>query len=271
MGARTIELPEGFEDPKLPKKTFSHSQYYEYKKCPKSYEYRYVIGRPGKKTASLVRGSNIHSLVELSLKSKMAGQAADYAEVKQAAVDLCKTSFETVEDWEDEAPESVQNTVMDAYTAWHTYALPKLRPLAVEQGFAAKVAGVPMVGYIDLIDGVPVAPDPDAPVRKVVVDLKTTTKSWSEDQVAKNTQLTLYSKIVGTADVRIDQLVQLKKGTEYRPLSAQRDAGQQAVFEDDLAETVDLIKKGVFPKTAIDSWACGPRCSHWSECRGKMR
>lgn len=272
MAARKLELPDNFGDAKLPKKTFSHSQYYEYKKCPKSYEFKYVLGKTSRRTASMQRGVNIHSLVEYSLKAKMAGKLAEYAEVRELAQTMCNDTLKEIEDWEAERPETVQATIVDAYTAWHTYALPKLRPVAVEHGFAAHVAGVPMIGYIDLIDGVPVAPgEPDSPIRQVVVDLKTTTKSWSEDQVAKNTQLTLYSKVVGTPDVRIDQLVQLKKGTEYRPLATQRNATQHAVFEEDLAETTDLIKAGVFPRTTIDHWACSERCSFWSECRGRKR
>lgn len=271
MSERKLEIPEGFKDDRLPKGTFSHSQYYEYKKCPKSYEFKYVAALPSRRTASMVRGISIHSLVEYSLKAKMSGKLAEYAEMRDLASDTLKTNLATVEEWEEEKPEVVQSTVVDAYTAWHTYALPKLRPLAVEQGFATKVGGVPVVGYIDLIDGVRIAPEEGSPERQVVVDLKTTTKTWSQDQVDKNTQLTLYSKVIGTQDVRIDQLVQLRKGVEYRPAESVRTADQQAVFEEDLAETADLIKRGVFPKTAIDHWACGPRCSYWESCRGKAR
>jgi len=268
---RKLVLPEGFGDPKLPKGTFSHSQYYEFKKCPKSYEFKYVLGKPSKKTASLVRGSNIHSLVEKSLLAKMDGKATTFAEVRDVASDLFKAESESIEDWEDEDPAAVQTVIVDSYATWHMYALPKLNPVAVESGFAVNIAGVPMVGYIDLIDSVPIAPEEGSPARQVVVDLKTTTKSWSQDQVEKNTQLTLYSEVVGTPSVRIDQLVQLKKGVEYRPIESQRGRQQQEVFKEDLAETADLIRAGVFPKAQIDHWACGPRCSYWTECRGKAR
>lgn len=268
---RSVVMPDDFKDDKLPKGTFSHSQYQEYKKCPKSYEFKYVAALPSKRTASMVRGISIHSLVEYAVKAKISGRLAKFEEVRDVATDLLKTNLETVEDWEDDKPEAVTNTVVDAYTAWHTYALPKLKPIAVEQGFAAKVAGVPMIGYIDLIDSDPISPEEGSPVRQVVVDLKTTTKSWSQDQVDKNTQLTLYSRVANTADVRIDQLVQLKRGVEYRPLVSTRDITQQAVFEEDLAETADLIKRGVFPRTSIDHWSCGPRCSYWTSCRGRAR
>lgn len=271
MAARKLVIPDGFGDPGLPKKTFSHSQYYEFKKCPKSYEFRYVIGQPGKKTASLARGVSIHSLVEHAVKEKIDGRVVPYAEMMERAVEEFRREQEAVEDWEEDSPEQVSRTVVDSYTAWHTYALPKLNPVAVEQGFAVNVGAVPMVGYIDLIDAVRIAPEEDSPARQVVVDLKTTTKSWSQDQVDKNTQLTLYSHVTGLPEVRIDQLVQLKKGCEYRPVDGKRDEAQRQVFVEDLEETVDLIKRGIFPKTSIDNWACGPRCSYWNMCRGKGR
>lgn len=270
MAARKLVLPDDFADPGLPKGTFSHSQYYEYKKCGKSYEFKYVMGKPSRKTASLARGVTIHSLVEHAIKEKIAGKLVGYADMRDMAQDLFSAEKDTVEDWEDEEADRVQNVIVDSYTAWHTYALPKLNPVAVELGFASRVAGVPMVGYIDLVDAVKIAPDEGSPERHVVVDLKTTTKSWSQDQVDKNTQLTLYSAVTGHSDVRIDQLVQLKKGTEYRPVSTVRTATDRAVLSEDLAETVDFIKRGVFPKTSIDHWACGPRCAYWSECRGKI-
>lgn len=272
--ARTkLEMPEGFEDPGLPKGTFSHSQYSLYKKCGEAYRLRYVDNKPSPPNPNMVRGVTIHSLVEHSIREKIAGRLASLEEVRDLARDEFALNSADVADWGEEKPDQVERAVMDAYTAYHTYALPKLRPLAVEAGFAVKVGDVPMVGYIDLVDQVPmVADEPDAPLRSVVVDLKTTTKSWSQDQVDRSPQLTLYVHAIATSDVRIDQLVQLKKGTEYRPLVSQRSPDQKAVYVEDLNETAALIKQGVFPKAALDGWGCGPdACSYWSQCRGKKR
>ena len=113
--------------------------------------------------------------------------------------------------------------------------------------------------------------DADAvPRTKVVVDLKTTTKTWTQDQVDSNPQLTLYAHVIGTTSVRIDQLVQLKSGMSYRPVSSVRTQADVDNYIEDLDETTRLIKAGIFPKTALDGWACG-RCEYWSICRGRNK
>jgi hypothetical protein len=104
------------------------------------------------------------------------------------------------------------------------------------------------------------------------VDLKTSSSKWTAADVEKDTQLTLYSIVYSTPFVRIDNLVPLKAGPAFHRLEARRDLQAKKILIEDLEETTDLIKAGVFPKTQIDSWACSQKwCGYWSLCRGKAR
>ena len=272
-----LKFPEGFHDDRLPKGTFSYSQYSAYKKCAAAYELKYVKGLPSPGNVRMARGVAIHSLVEQALRKKMRGEVVKHEELFSETTDVVKDAFGDIADWEGTDEKAATQAVRDAYSTYHVYALPKLNPVAVEQPFAVKVADVPMVGYIDVVDLVPIADGVadetgEVPSRQVVVDLKTTEKTWSQDQVDRSPQLSLYAAATGIPDVRIDMLVQLKKGTEYRSVNGTRSHTAVEVFKEDLAETADLIKKGIFPKAAIDSWGCAKDwCSYWSICRGRNR
>lgn len=273
-----LVLPDDFSVDWLPKGTFSHSQYNQFKKCGQAYYYKYIEGLPSQGTSSLAKGRAIHRMVETALKSKRAGKIATLAEVRAMADTLVQEETKNIVFEEGEDVDGLKQSVVDGYAEYHTKALAKIDPIAIEEPFAVKVGDVPMVGYIDLIDAVPAAPlvglskaDADAvPRTKVVVDLKTTTKTWTQDQVDSNPQLTLYAHVIGTTSVRIDQLVQLKSGMSYRPVSSVRTQADVDNYIEDLDETTRLIKAGIFPKTALDGWACG-RCEYWSICRGRNK
>ena len=273
-----LVLPEDFSVDWLPKGTFSHSQYSQFKKCGQAYYYRYIEGLPSTSTSSLAKGRAIHRMVETALKSKRAGKIATLAEVRAMADSLVEQETQNLVFDEGDSADNLKQSVVDGYAEYHTKALAKIDPIAIEEPFAATVGDVPMIGYIDLIDAVPAVSltglskaDAEAvPRTKVVVDLKTTTKTWTQDQVDSNPQLTLYAHVIGTTSVRIDQLVQLKSGMSYRPVSSTRSQADVDVYVEDLNETAQLIKAGIFPKTAIDGWACG-RCEYWSVCRGRNK
>jgi hypothetical protein len=274
-----VVRPDGFDDAGLPKGTFSHSQHSLYKKCGQAYFYKYIDGIPYSGNSRMAKGKTIHRMVEAALRGKMAGKIPGLAEVREMA-DLL-VSQETADVlWEEgESEDELKQQAVAAYTEFHVKALSKITPVAVEAPFAVKVGDVPMIGYIDLIDSVPAvstaglsaADVAAAPRQNVVVDLKTSEKSWTQDQVDRSPQLTLYAHVIGTTAVRIDNLVQLKAGVSYKPVSGTRTRADVDNYVEDLNETVRLIKSGVFPKASLDSWACTNRCEYWGICRGRAR
>lgn len=276
---RELNVPADFRDPKLPRGVFSYSQYTAFKICAQAYAYNYVHGVVKPSYASTVRGNSVHKGLEFAIRVFLKeGRWPSILEVREAVSKEFEERSQEVENWGEFKPDKVKDEALKLYDVLHNQMLPKIKPLAAEKGFAVKFGGVPVVGWIDLIDEVPSIQVPGmakeaqalAPTMKVTVDLKTVEKKWSDNDLHKNPQLTLYSFVEGTPLVRVDQLIMYKKGFEYVPANSTRTKEDADVLAEDMNEVVDLVHKGIFPKCQIDNWACNVQhCSFWTMCRGK--
>jgi hypothetical protein len=109
-----------------------------------------------------------------------------------------------------------------------------------------------------------------APKRLVTADLKTSKAKWSEKEVNLDPQLTLYSTSRARRTSRIDQLIDHKKAPTFIQAESKRTPKDAAILVDHVNEVADFVKKGIFPKTTIDNWACNKdHCSFYHLCRGK--
>lgn len=275
---RQLGVDGSFLDTKLPKGFFSNSQYNSWLICGKAYEFKYVQQISTPDYASTSRGNAVHSGVEFMLRAKMAKKLVTVEE----GLEVVSTTFDEkakgVLDWGDDEPGKVKDLALRLFKTYTTYGLPKINPVGIEEGFAKKIGDVPMVGWIDLIDEQPIIQVPGmsaedialAPKRLVTADLKTSKAKWSEKEVALDPQLTLYSFIKGTPDVRIDQLIDHKKAPTFIQAESTRTPKDAAILVDHVNEVADFVKKGIFPKTTIDNWACNKdHCSFYHLCRGK--
>ena len=271
--------PATFVDPTLPRGVFSHSQYGLFKSCGKAYEFKYVQELRSKSSGRMSKGVAVHAGIEHLLRAKMEGKPPSIPESKKVVADIFAAQAKSVDTWDEgEDAETLLKSSQDLLHLFSIYSLPKINPVAVERGFAKKIGDVPMLGWIDLIDEVPaidVSKMPAevanlAPRKRVIVDFKTTTKTWSETQLATNTQLTLYTLVEGVPDARVDQLIQLKSKVKLEVGVTERSKHDHDVLIDDVNEVATMIKKGIFPKTTIDSWKCNAKhCEFYSLCRGK--
>ena len=275
---RQLGVDKSFLDPRLPKGFFSNSQYNSWLICGRAYEFKYVQQISTPDYASTSRGNAVHAGVEYALKAKMAGSAFTVDEGKEVVSKTFDEKAKGVLDWGEENPGKVKDLSIQLFNTYAIYALPKINPVAIEKGFAKKVGDVPMVGWIDLLDEQPSIPvkgmSPEdaalAPKRIVTADLKTGKAKWSDKEVALDPQLTLYSHVEGTPDVRIDQLIAHKKAPTFIQAESTRTPKDAEVLIDHVNEVAEFVKKGVFPKTTIDNWACNrDHCSFYHLCRGK--
>lgn len=252
MARRSLPvIPPELRDEGVPGGAMSYSKYTKFKGCGADFEFTYVKGLRGPPSGNMARGVAVHAGAELALKGKKAGKAVSVSE----AVNAVSESLDA-----DGFPEE-KDVAIALYRVYHAIVLPKVVPLAIEEEFVVKVGTVTTVGYIDLVDG--------AQGADTVVDLKTSSAKWSEREVRLDTQLTLYAAVRGTASARIDNLVSTKTPA-YHGLPTTRTSQDVKIFIEDFEETVDFIKRGVFPKAPIDSWKCDPKwCGHWSVCRGR--
>lgn len=276
MADRRVQIvPAEKLDLKMPKGTFSHSQYSLYQSCPQAYYFRYVMGFSTPPAAAAHKGKSVHAGVEQAHLHKIATKdMPNLEEMKAVVADSFDEGKEDIV-WGDVVEGAVKDAAIDNYAVYHARALPKVNPEAAEQAFVFYLDSTPVVGYIDLIDRVTeenVDGDVENPGTLVVADLKVSGRSWSQADVDKSTQFTLYSRVMGIPNVRVDNLVTLKAGPAFKQLTSKRDGRTHLNLLEHMSETVNLIKEGIFPKTSFDNWMCGEKwCGYWNICRGKKR
>jgi hypothetical protein len=283
---RELKVPADFGDPALPKGFFSHSQYVSWKICGKAYEFKYVLQEKTPNYAPTTRGTAVHAGIEYALKAKLLKKEFTLEQAREVVSKTFDREAENVLDWgkddNDQAvdPGKIKDQAMKLFEAFAVHALPKINPLGVEKGFAKKFGDVPVVGWIDLIDEQPAMAAPGmtkeqlelAPKKRVTADTKTGRAKWSEHELRTDTQLTLYSGVEGTPDVRVDQLLAQKKGCTYVRGESVRTPQDVTILTEDINEVAGFVKKGVFPMACIDHWACNAlHCSFWHLCRGRKR
>ena len=276
MADRRVQIvPADKLDLKMPKGTFSHSQYNLYQNCPKAYYYRYVMGFSSPPAAAAHKGKSVHAGVEQAHLHKMATKEIPNVDAMKAFVSDSFDEGKDDIDWGEQSEGKVKDAAINNYAVYHYTALPKVNPEAAEKAFVFYLDSTPVVGYIDLIGRVTeenINSEVEDPGKLVVADLKVSGRSWSQADVDKSTQFTLYSRVMGIPTVRVDNLVTLKAGPVFKQLTSQRDGRTYLNLLEHMTETVDLIKKGIFPKTSLDNWMCGDRwCGYFAICRGKKR
>lgn len=267
-----------FLDPELPRGALSSSSFNTYRRCPRQFEYAYVIGLVSPPGISLVKGRAVHKGAETVHKHTIEHKTLLPLEAAQQAVSeqFDKEQAE-IQDWEDTNPGKTKDNVINNFSIYYVQAVPLIKPVAAEKSFAKRFGTVPVRGVIDLIDSVPgeytIGDDPSQPPPsvEVVSDLKTVEKTWSEHKLKHDIQLTFYSIVEDTPYVRVDLLLDQKKGCRYYPLRTLRDSQEKKLLIEDLEECASYIKKGIFPRCdpTVSTWACTPKfCGYYARCRG---
>jgi CRISPR/Cas system-associated exonuclease Cas4 (RecB family) len=276
--------PEGddFFDPGIPKGVISPSGFTMYRKCPRQFQYAYVLEMKKPPAVAMLKGTAIHKGAEVVHKHTIEhGSLLGMDAAVQAVDDRWEKEVGDIEDWDDGdgnilAAGVIKDITISNFRAYYVQAVPLIKPVAAEKPFAMKIGTVPIRGVIDLIDSIPgeysLEDDPEQPPPsiEVVADLKTTKMRWAQQKLDHDVQMTIYSYVENTPQIRVDLLLDAKKGATYCPMRTTRSRQEKKVMVEDLEETVDLIKKGVFPRCDPTSWACTPKfCGYYEMCRGK--
>ena len=276
------EYPPNFMDDGIPKGVLSMSGFNMMRKCPKQFEYSYVLGVVSAPGIAMTKGKAVHKGAEMVHRSTIeTGKPLTMDAAVQVVADDFDIEKDKIEDWTDPdteeklKPGAVKDAALANFRVYYVQAVPLIKPVAVEKTFAKKFGTVPMRGVIDLIDKVPgeytVNDDPEQspPLVEVVSDLKLTRKMWSDQQIENNPQLTAYALVENTDRVRVDLLLDQKKGTQYKPIRSFRYAKIKNDLIEDLETIVAQIKTGIFSRCDPTAWNCSPKwCGYFARCRG---
>jgi len=256
------------------KKYFSVSQINTYMRCPFQWYFRYVEGLVKPPDFGLIVGSATHKAIETNFKQKITSKI-------DAPMELLESAFSDEFDKKkldvpDRNDEGQQKDMGIKLVRMHRSKLaPRIQPTHVEHEFLIDVPkqeiniesksviiDIPwkFKGYIDLIDA-----------DKVVVDNKTTGKSYQEDAADENYQLMGYGfahkQIFGElpSGVRFDILVKTKV-PKFQQIRSTIDENKINRFLLAASNVYKAINAGIFyPRRGQDcSW-----CGYKENCKNK--
>jgi len=285
--------PGGF---KLPHGYLSHSQIEMYLKCPRQYYFRYIRDEKRPPAVAMTLGSSAHKAVETTHHHIVDHKTPAPIEMVLAAYSdtFDKKAVDVPdEEWQEEGNDkgSVKDAGVRLVTIYNRDFAPLVKPQVnngvrgIEKKIEVSVAGVPMVGYIDLIDtnadaimspeerALLQAHGADVPemFRTAVTDFKTKSKSVSQAEIDGSFQLTFYSYAEGISMVRYDQLLRQKK-PKVKRMHSQRTQKDYGWMSEIVSSVAKAITAGIFPPCDPTSWACTPKwCGFYHMCRGKKR
>jgi RecB family exonuclease len=262
-----LEDPDYLDEPEyrelaLPGGYLSASRINKYNNCPEAFRRSYIVGKRFVANARMAQGTTVHSLVELALGIKMReSRMPTSEEVLDHAASAFASAFEGIEDWEDTNESAWLDHTQKLYMLWHKTVAPTIVPVALEQRIEEPIAGIKIVGYIDIIDA--------SNGQKTIIDLKVAKRGKTDKDARNSLQLGLYSATTGIMNVGFDSLVK-KKEPEIKLARATLTEGDHSWIAEIVSSTADAIEAGAFPKAPMDSWLCTEKwCEHWDDCRGK--
>jgi RecB family exonuclease len=179
----------------------SPSQMKTFLDCSARWWFKYGLGLPDQRGGSLVRGSSVHKVAEWAMRQKLAGNAwemEDAAEIYEAAWDeQCEgASFA-----KDEDPEQLKLSGAILARKYLEDVAPEVAPRDIELKVTGEINGVPVQGYVDLID-----------TSGRIIDLKTAKAKPAGVDPGYAFQLATYHQLAPhvSGEARIDTLVATK-------------------------------------------------------------
>jgi hypothetical protein len=131
----------------------------------------------------------------------------------------------------------------------------------------------PMLAFGVLDERAILAPGEEPNFGESIRDVKTTKATKGPDEAARSIQLTSYALGKQVNDgvmpraVKLDYLVDLKRGPEWRPQIATRDKFDFASLFNRLETFVRMMKAGIFPPANPNHWRCSQKyCEFYQKC-----
>jgi hypothetical protein len=281
----------------LPRNYLSVSQINMYLRCPKQYEFRYIKDEKNPPSGNLIQGTSGHSALEKTHHHIVDhGTPASDEEVMDTFSSSWDKACQEEVTWDADDPrDGMKDQGLALVRMYNHSVAPTVKPRVVtkdgqtirgiEEEVKITIEGVPMLGYIDLIDSdasLSFSPDEAALIheaggaipaglRTAIVDFKFKSKSMTDAEANGSIQLTFYSYATGILAGRFDQLLK-QKTPKLKRLDTFRSSKDHAWLKQIIRGVAEAISAGVFPPTDPTNWCCSEKwCGYWHMCRGKIR
>jgi putative RecB family exonuclease len=221
-------------------------------------------------------GSTVHKVLEEHYRMKFEGKVLSVKELHQIFEKYWREAAEGKEDIRYSEGKDFETLLLEGkelLTVYYT-KMPEdhFRIIGIEEPFSFTIEGcpVPIIGSIDLLEQ-------DESGTIIITDWKTSGRSYGNEEVDKNFQLTVYqmaAKANGYSDreilLKIDCLIKTKspKFEQYYS-SRTEDDENRAVRK--ISEVWNGITRGVFvPNDSSSNWRCR-NCPYQKACEDWFR
>ena len=249
----------------------STSQLGMFQRCGEQWRRRYIEGEIIPPGIAARIGSGVHRAAELNWREKLAsGRDLPLDAVQDAAADAYYAELQNgVFIPPDERSEATiamaegKDTAVRLATVMRNELAPHIQPQLIEHRVVLDIGlELPVVTILDLYTR-----------EGSLHDLKTASKSWTEDKAHASLQPTLYREsvraVTGTYPARIafDVLVNTKKGASLQTLETIRTDDDMRIITIQFQLMLNSIHAGIFPPAMAESWHCSPRwCGYYYTC-----
>ena len=260
-----MELSELRQKPHL-----SASGVNEYVECGLLYRFGRIDRLPMEFVAAeLEFGTVIHKVLEEFYRAKMIGEKLLLKDLHEQFKTIWKkstTERQDIQFQEGQSAETLSMLGVDLLTVWfNKLQEDSFQVIAVEEAFSFNLPDIsaPIIGAIDLLEE-------DESGALIITDFKTSSRSYSVDEVDRNQQLTIYQMAMKRAGhacneilLKFDCLIKTRspKSESYWTTRSEKD---EICMERKIRQVWSGISKGVFVPNDT-SWKC-PRCHYRKAC-----
>jgi putative RecB family exonuclease len=230
----------------------------QYLNCSAKWRYRHIDRLPDPKTGALLQGSCVHKAVETNFRDKLetgrdlplAGIRALYREAWAKLAP--ETEFRDDEDAGELAAQGEALTVK-----FVDEAAPSIEPAAVELAVRGNIGGVPVRGYIDLLD-----------VHGRIIDLKTAAKRPSGIPPDHRFQIATYRLLLPQASGEATLFTLTKTKTpQVVPDPFTVEPHDLVQVERMYPVVQSAIRAGVFVPNRSSHMCSRKYCAFWRSCQ----
>lgn len=251
----------------------SPSQVSSYTRCGEAYRRRYIereIIPPG---IALIKGTALHKGAEVNFSQKIKSKLdLPTKHVVEAAVDTLKNVVQREGLFMTKDEQLIGKTkivgqatdrVAATTTLLMTAVAPRTQPTAVENEIKIEIpeSSHDLVGILDLTCG------------EYITDVKTSSKTWTQEQADQSSQMTFYAMLYrgqtgrDPAGISIENIVD-KKEPEAVQLTTSRTMADYTPMFHRINAVVNAVNMGNFPPATDGAWWCSARfCGYWATCR----
>lgn len=261
-----------------PKKQVHNSSLERYFQCGEDFRLAVIEEIPTPKSTALIVGSAVDESVTANMIQKMHFMdLLPLEKVEAIARDSVKKAFEVevflkTGNERESGRDVVRGATIDKAVrmakAHYEHFAPNINPIRVQWHWVLKWDGYPyrIVGSVDIVDR------DEMEQENIIADTKTTAKTPQKDIADISTQLSTYALAESINNngiipkVRLDYLIDLKKGVNCVPYHSTRDKADFQRIRNRLQIFADSMKAGIFNPCSVGHWKCSENfCGYWEK------